>query len=60
MSRKKLKQAVREHNDMATRAKRASRSRAKISLGQEAAEALDTEYDDFYDIWYDWDLHYDG
>jgi hypothetical protein len=36
-----------------------SRSRARIGLAQEAAEALDTEYDDLYDIWYDWDLHYD-
>lgn len=60
MSRKKMKRATRDYQDMAARAKRASRSRAKISVIQEAAGALEPEYEeDFYDIWHDWMAEYD-
>jgi hypothetical protein len=55
MSRKKINRRVKDHNDMLTKAKRASRSRARISIAQQVAEALDAEYGDFYDIWYGWD-----
>lgn len=44
---------------MMTRAKRPLRSRAKVNVVQEAREALDPDYDDFYDVWYDWMVEYD-
>jgi hypothetical protein len=59
MSRKKLKQAYLEHMDMATRPKRRSRSRAKVSVMQEAREIGPDFEEDFYDLWHDWDEDYD-